>query len=164
MRKLAAVLLLSVAVVACKKNEAPAVDTSATVADTATTATTVTETTATEPTVTATTATTASTATETAEPFDFSLPSTDTAPKPVKYEYLVDTLYNWSLDTQRIVAAKTTYGAHFFALSNRAKLDAWRKKQGYEKVKSFDVPGAPSKFPNPFINANRVVIVYRKPR
>ena len=82
----------------------------------------------------------------------------------MKYDYLVDTLYRWSSDTQKIVIARTGYGAHFSNVANRSKLEAWRKAQGYEKIRSFDVPGAPSPLPNPFINADRVVIVYRKAR
>ena len=76
----------------------------------------------------------------------------------------MDTLYDWSTDTQRVVVSRVGYGSHFFTLENRQKLERWRNGQGYEKVRSFEVPAASSKVPNPFINAKRVVIVYRKPR
>lgn len=169
MRKLAVVLLLCL-VFACKKNERPVVDDTLTAIDTSTTTAATTDTTATASTDTTVstaiettgTPTATETAASTTEPFDFAPPPDEKKPK--KYEYLVDTLYDWSKDTQRIVVSRVGYGSHFFTLENRKKLEAWRRNQGYEKVRSFEVPGASSKLPNPFINANRVVIVYRKPR
>ncbi|MEA2570983.1 MAG: hypothetical protein QOI24_2984 [Acidobacteriota bacterium] len=178
MRKVTLVLLFSLLVFACKKNEGPSRDTataSSTVTDTAVSTsepnTTPSSTTVASATTEKQTAASASTTvpstvsvTDTSTPFDFGPPPPDTAPKSVKYDYVVDTLYRWSSDTQKIVIARAGYGAHFFNFANRSKLEAWRKAQGYEKIRSFDVPGAPSPLPNPFINADRVVIVYRKAR
>jgi hypothetical protein len=173
MRKLTAVLLFCV-VFACNKNETPVVDTTpatpevsapATRTDTAATATETPAATASPTTDTAKVPTTATAVTDTAAsatPFELGPPPPQ--PSPKKYEYLVDTLYDWPIETQKIVVANTTYGAQFFNLANRKSLASWRMRQGYEKILSFDVPGAPTKFPNPFINAKHVVIVYRKAR
>jgi hypothetical protein len=172
MRKLTVVLLFCV-IFACNKNETPVVDTTpattevsapATRTDTAATTETPAATASTT-TETATAPTTATTDTDTAAsatPFEFGPPPPQ--PSPKKYEYLVDTLYDWPIETQKIVVSKTAYGAQFFSLANRKDLASWRMRQGYEKILSFDVPGAPTRFPNPFINAKHVVIVYRKAR
>lgn len=170
------VVLLVLLTFACKKNETPTDDT-LTAVDTSTSAVS-TDSADTQTTTTATSDTSATTASETAaapptttqpaaststtEPFDFGQPPTEKSRQ--KYEYLVDTLYDWSTDTQRVVVSRVGYGSHFFTLENRQKLERWRNGQGYEKVRSFEVPAASSKVPNPFINAKRVVIVYRKPR
>ena len=84
--------------------------------------------------------------------------------KKVRYEYMVDTFYEWPDSAVQLVAKRVGMGVQFFNTKQQQRIVAFRAKQGWEVRRRFRVPGTPTEKANPFINYQRHIVVYRRPR
>ncbi|HSY47366.1 MAG TPA: hypothetical protein VLC46_01005 [Thermoanaerobaculia bacterium] len=85
-------------------------------------------------------------------------------PSGKRYEYLVDTLYVWSPAQVKEAASSAAPEVSRFVFSRRNEVMRLRASQGWQYVRQVIVPKAASVPENPFINAPRLMVIYRRMR
>jgi len=92
------------------------------------------------------------------------LPDLGPAPSDnVSYEIMADTFYDWTPEQERAVSEKLGRQFEPFRSANMRQLVPARKADGWQRYYSFQVPGATTPYPNPFINATRHIVMYKRP-